>query len=271
MLSMLAHPLNASPPIYSTKGIVTDWRDEQLANTEDSTLRSVWGNMTFVSEEQPLNSPHESCEIPSGTFIASRDLQSRNAELPNAFVTVAGITSSVNAEHPLNAEFPIVVTVEGISMFCNLTHPLNNESGIRVKVAGKVTDTRFVNPEKAPLPNATTSFGNVIDETFSSITPISTPSVETRHPSTILMVSLFGSIVNVRFLQPLNALAPMFVTAAGITRDVREVHPLNASEPMVVTDEGIVNDVSPEHPAKAEFPIVTTPSGNSTSVNAEHP
>jgi drug/metabolite transporter (DMT)-like permease len=52
-------------------------------------------------------------------------------------------------------------------------------------------------------------------------------------------------------VQPLNALAPMLVTALGIIMLLRPLHPLRALTPMLFTLVGIVKLVRPVQPLSA--------------------
>ena len=55
---------------------------------------------------------------------------------------------------------------------------------------------------------------------------------------------LFGMVMALRPVQPLNAPDPILVTRLGIVMLVRPVQPLNALDPMLVTLSGIVTLVS---------------------------
>ena len=53
----------------------------------------------------------------------------------------------------------------------------------------------------------------------------------------------------------------MVVTELEMVMEVREVQPENALFPMLVTDSGMVMEVRPEQPENALFPILVTDSG----------
>ena len=60
------------------------------------------------------------------------------------FVTELGIVIDVNAEHPWNAEEPILVTELGIVTDVNAVHPWNAEEPILVTELGIITCTKLV-------------------------------------------------------------------------------------------------------------------------------
>ena len=60
-------------------------------------------------------------------------------------------------------------------------------------------------------------------------------------------------------VQPLKALSPIEVSAAGRVIEAREVQPLNTCVPIVVTVEGIVTLVSFAQSWKSEFCSAVTP------------
>ena len=76
-----------------------------------------------------------------------------------------------------------------------------------------------------------------------------------------MRVALFGIVIDVKPLQPENALSPMLVTPFPIVTDVKPLQPENALPSMRVTLFGIVIDVKPLQPKNALFSMrVTLPS-----------
>lgn len=79
------------------------------------------------------------------------------------------------------------------------------------------------------------------------------------------MVTLLGTITEVRFIQPENADPSMVVTLSGIVIEVRPVQPENAELPIVETVSGMVKEVRLVQPENALFPMFVRPSVNVTS------
>ena len=78
---------------------------------------------------------------------------------------------------------------------------------------------------------------------------------------------LFGMVMAVRPVQPLNAPDPMLVTRLGIVMLVRPVQPLNALDPILVTFVGMVMLVRPLQSLNALDPMLVTLSGIVTLVS----
>ena len=56
------------------------------------------------------------------------------------------------------------------------------------------------------------------------------------------MLFSFSTIIELKSVQPANALYPMLVTELGIIIPVKFVHPINDSFPIEVTEFGIETD-----------------------------
>ena len=69
-----------------------------------------------------------------------------------------------------------------------------------------------------------------------------------------------STVTEVKLLQPANAL-PMLVTLLGMVMEVRSVQPANALLYMDVTLLGMMMEVRPVQPKKATKPMDVTPSG----------
>ena len=81
-----------------------------------------------------------------------------------------------------------------------------------------------------------------------------------------MLVTLFGIVIEVKPVQPENALPPMLVTLLGIVTEVKAVQSENVQSPMLVTPLGIVTEVKAVQPEKAQSPMLVTPLGIVTEV-----
>lgn len=77
-----------------------------------------------------------------------------------------------------------------------------------------------------------------------------------------ILVTEFGTVIDVRPEQPEKASFPILVTEVGIVTEVRPEHSEKASFPILVTEAGIVIEVSPLQFEKAELPMLVIPSSN---------
>ena len=82
---------------------------------------------------------------PFGSEISFKFEQSENAD-EFIFVTLAGITSSVNPLHPLNALLPTSVSVDGRDMLVKYVQLLNALAGRYVIPSGTVILVSDVQP-----------------------------------------------------------------------------------------------------------------------------
>ena len=135
---------------------------------------------------------------------------------------------------------------------------------IEVTLSGILIETRLLQPKKALLPIEVTPLGIVVTEqpTSKRLLPVSmmalqfsresytalpsSTTIEVRFPLQLLKtlfpseVTLLGMVIEVRLLQPSNALSPIEVTLLGIVMEVRLRQFLNAMNPIEVTPSGMV-------------------------------